>query len=49
MILPLRVLGRSGVKMIVFGLAMAPISLATWLRSSSPCSLSASALARSVT
>ena len=28
MILPLRVLGRSGVKKIVFGLAIAPISVA---------------------
>ena len=38
MILPLRVLGRSSVKMIVFGRAMAPIFVATCSRSSSPCS-----------
>ena len=35
MILPDRVLGRSGVMKIAFGLAIAPISLATWLRRSS--------------
>ena len=34
MILPDRVLGSSGTTMIVFGLAIAPISLATWSRSS---------------
>ncbi len=36
MILPLRVFGRSGVKMIVLGRAMAPIWSATCLRSTSP-------------
>ena len=35
MILPLRVLGSSGVSMIWRGLAMGPISRATWSRSSS--------------
>ena len=38
---PLRVLGRSSVKMIVLGRAMAPILLATCLRKASPCSGSA--------
>jgi hypothetical protein len=38
MILPLRVFGRSSVKMIVFGRAMAPILVATCWRRSWPCS-----------
>ena len=33
MILPLRVFGRPGVKWMMSGLAMGPISLRTWLRS----------------
>ena len=39
MILPLRVLGRSGVKITVFGRAIAPMCCATWRRSSSPCAV----------
>jgi len=35
MIFPLRVFGSSGVKTMFAGLAIAPIFLATWLRSSS--------------
>src|SRR5205807_5236821 len=42
MILPLRVLGRSSVKMTVLGRAMGPILAATWARSASPRARSAS-------
>ncbi len=43
MILPDRVFGRSGVMKIAFGLAIAPISWATWSRSSSTVSSSGAA------
>jgi hypothetical protein len=49
MILPLRVLGRSSVKMIVLGRAMAPIFWDTCLRRSSPWASLGSLPERSVT
>ena len=49
MILPERVFGSSSVKRIVFGLAIGPISLATWSRSSSTSSSRGSMPPRSVT
>jgi hypothetical protein len=49
MILPDRVLGRSPVKTIDFGLAIGPIEAATWSRSSSMSPSSPDAVLRSVT
>ena len=49
MILPLRVFGRSGVKITVFGRAIAPMCCATCRRSASPCSTLGSSPPRSVT
>src|SRR5262249_19876663 len=43
LLLPLRVVGRSGVKTIFAGFAMGPIFFATWLRSSSSFSTEPSA------
>src|SRR5664279_1922977 len=49
MILPERVLGSSSTIMILAGLAIGPISLPTWLRSSATMSSPASALPRRIT
>ena len=49
MILPLRVFGRSSVKMIVLGRPKRPIFVATCSRNASPCSRSGSTSALSVT
>ena len=49
MILPERVLGRSSVNRIVFGLAIGPIVLATWSRSSATSASLGSLPARRIT